>query len=193
MTDDVFVDGLSAREIETRAVAWRDVFGINEQWVPDVIRLLEHDLGRLYPAFSLVVRSDASMLDAEAYTQFTPPQIVLRESVYTGALKGDGRHRMTTAHELGHLLLHKGLLKARSLVPFDSRKNKVFHSAEWQARKFAAYFLMPEHIVRQFGSPAELATGCCVSTQAAQIRFEETRHLRPRQVPDFVSEFLKNN
>jgi len=193
MTDDVYVDALSARQIETRALAWRDFFEIANQWVPDVVRLLEHQLSEVFPLFSLVVCPDNAIPDAEGYTQFEPPQIVLRESVYIGALQGNPRSRMTVAHELGHLLLHKGVAKARSTATFDSRKNKPFNSAEWQARKFAAYFLMPEHLVREFGSAEELAAGCRVSLQSARIRLDEVGHIKPKPIPDIVKEFLKHD
>ncbi|MEX1059398.1 MAG: hypothetical protein WED13_00085, partial [Methyloceanibacter sp.] len=113
MMEDVFVKGLSAREIEGRATAWRDAFDVSNAWVPDLVDILEFKFPRMFPDFTLVVRDDREMENAEAYAQSNPPRIVLRESVYRGAGRARPRSRMTLAHELGHLVLHKGVLNAR--------------------------------------------------------------------------------
>jgi Zn-dependent peptidase ImmA (M78 family) len=188
MTDDAFVDGLSARAIEERTLAWREAFGVGDQWVPDMLTIMEHQLPSFLPDFAFVVRDDERMADAEAYTQFRPPRIVVRESVYQLASEHEGRARMTLAHELGHFVLHKGLGKARGPLSEGSRISKPFNSAEWQARKFAAYFLLPEQVVRQFSSAAELSEGCRVSLQAASIRFTEIIRPAAKQLPDCVAE-----
>jgi Zn-dependent peptidase ImmA (M78 family) len=97
---------------------------------------------------------------------------------------------MTFAHEFGHLILHPGAAKLRSESTRELLKRpKPFESAEWQARKFAAYFLLPDHIVRQFGTPRELTENCHVSFQAAEIRFQEVGHIR-RTIPECVSELI---
>lgn len=99
---------------------------------------------------------------------------------------------MTFAHEFGHLVLHPGAAKLRTESAQELVKRpKPFESAEWQARKFAAYFLLPDHIVRQFGTPRDLAEGCHVSFQAAEIRFQEVGHIR-RTVPECVSELIRD-
>ena len=53
----------------------------------------------------------------------------------------DGRCRFTCAHELGHLLLHRGV----SSVFRETRLDAAFSADvyEWQADRFAAAFLMP--------------------------------------------------
>ncbi len=143
----------------------------------------------------IIVRSDEEMsaIDgAEAYTSFNPPLIAVRESVYALARRNDGRARMTFAHEFGHLVLHPGAAKLRAENPGIADKQlRPFESAEWQARKFAAFFLLPDYIVRQFSSPRELSAGCQVSFQAAEIRFEEVGHIR-RTLPKCVSELAQN-
>ncbi|NJC28191.1 cyclodeaminase/cyclohydrolase family protein [Neolewinella antarctica] len=55
----------------------------------------------------------------------------------------------TAAHELGHALLHKGVVFHRDLPlssPTESTNRPI---EEIQSDKFAAYFLMPEKIVRE--------------------------------------------
>jgi Zn-dependent peptidase ImmA (M78 family) len=98
---------------------------------------------------------------------------------------------MTFAHELGHLVMHPGAVKLRSSNAPSDNQMKYFESAEWQAKKFAALFLVPDHIAIQFDSADQLATACHVSSQAAQIRFNETSTMRKaRPLPRFVSEII---
>lgn len=134
---------------------------------------------KLVKQFALVVRPDEEMADIEAYTEFDPPHIAVRDSVYYLARKRDGRCRMTFAHELGHLVMHPGIAKLRTESAARTVKDiRFFESAEWQAKKFASLFLMPEHIVVEFGNAHQIAECCQVSTQAALIRFNEIKHLR---------------
>ena len=191
MTHDLYVKGLSAKEIEGRALAWRDALGVGGQWSPDMIEVLEHRVPTLLKNLCWQYMMMKSMGDAEAYTQFTPPRIVLRESVYRAAAEYAPRSRMTLAHELGHLVLHSGLAKARGPAKIITDQIKPFNSAEWQANKFAATFLMPEHLVRQFGSAEDLADGCRVSLRSANIRMREVNHLGKKPIPDDVKLLIR--
>lgn len=188
MTDDYRVKGRSTKEIASITLAWRDTLEVGDQWAPSVVGLLELSLPRIIRDFALVVRPDPEMGDAEAYTEFDPPHIAVRGSIYALAQRQDGRSRMTFAHELGHLVMHPGAAKLRTeMAPKSPTTIRFFESAEWQARKFAALFLVPDHIAVQFGSAQELAECCKVSMQAAAIRFNETAELRkPKALPDCV-------
>jgi Zn-dependent peptidase ImmA (M78 family) len=192
MSDDFKVSPQSAQQIAAKALAWRDVLGVKDQWAPDLVRLLELGVPKIVKNFALVVRADSEMGDAEAYTEFDPPHITVRGSVYALAQRQDGRSRMTFAHELGHLVMHPGAVKLRSeSVRKPDAPIRIFESAEWQARKFAALFLVPDHIAIQFSSASQLAECCKVSDQAAQIRFNETALLRAaKPLPDCVSEAI---
>lgn len=192
MTDDFQVDGRSTRDIASTTLAWRDALGVAEQWAPSVVNLLELRVPGIIRDFALVVRPDNEMGDAEAYTEFDPPHIAVRGSVYAMAQREDPRSRMTFAHELGHLVMHPGAAKLRAET---TRKHnptiKYYESAEWQARKFASLFLVPDHIAIQFGSAHELAECCKISAQAAEIRYKETAPLRnPKPIPDCIARTL---
>jgi hypothetical protein len=187
MNDDYKVDPRSIADIAATALAWRDALGIADQWAPDLIGLLELRLPKIIKNFALVVRADSEMGDAEAYTEFDPPHIAVRGSVYALGQRLDGRSRMTFAHELGHLVMHPGAAKLRSESAKKSSTIRIFESAEWQARKFASLFLTPDHVALQFSSASQLAECCKISAQAAQIRFNETAPLRRvKQLPDCV-------
>jgi len=194
MTDDYKVDGRSSKDIASITLAWRDTLGVADQWAPSVVSLLELRLPKIVKNFALVVRPDPEMGDAEAYTEFDPPHIAVRGSVYAMALREDGRSRMTFAHELGHLVMHPGAAKLRSETAIKPISTiKYFESAEWQAKKFASLFLVPDHIAIQFKNPQELAECCRVSAQAAEIRFKEAAILRkPKPVPDCVAQVLSS-
>jgi Zn-dependent peptidase ImmA (M78 family) len=157
-----------------------------------MVRLLEIELPKLpkLGQFALITRSDQEMGDAEAYTQFNPPHIVVRNSVYRLARKADGRSRMTLAHELGHLVMHPGAAKLRSdFPPSNADELRPFESAEWQANKFASLFLMPLHIVREFTSASQLSESCRVSLQAAQIRFSEFGSVK--SLPECITQSIE--
>lgn len=195
MNDDFKVSGRTAKNIAATALAWRDTLGVANQWAPNVIRLLELHLPKVIRDFALVVRPDSEMGDAEAYTEFDPPHIAVRGSVYALARREDGRSRMTFAHELGHLVMHPGAAKLRATTASSKRSAtiRIFESAEWQARKFASLFLVPDHIAIQFDSAHQLAECCKISSQAAQIRFNETAPLREqKQLPDCVKETINS-
>jgi IrrE N-terminal-like domain len=193
MSNDYRVAPRSSKEIEALTLAWRDTLGVPNDWAPDILRLLEIELARLpdLGQFALIARSDSEMGDAEAYTQFNPPHIVVRNSVYQLARRRDGRSRMTLAHELGHLVMHPGASKLRTDFPDSSaRKAKPYEFAEWQANKFASLFLMPLHVIRDFASAAQIAECCHVSIQAAEIRYSQIK--RPKQLPDCIRQSIED-
>jgi Zn-dependent peptidase ImmA (M78 family) len=192
--EDFRVAARSAKEIEALTLAWRDRLGVPNEWAPSMVRLLENELPKIpkLGQFALVTRADLGMGDAEAYTEFNPPHIVVRNSVYQLARKGDGRSRMTLAHELGHLVMHPGAAKLRSdFGRSNSVKLRPFESAEWQANKFASLFLMPLHIIRDFASASQLTENCQVSLRAAEIRFSELAPI-VKPLPECIAEALEH-
>jgi Zn-dependent peptidase ImmA (M78 family) len=189
--DDYPATPRTTKSIEAITLAWRDTFRVADQWAPDIVRLVESEMPKIIPAFALVVRADAEMGENEAYTEFNPPHIAVRTSVYHLARRRDGRSRMTFAHELGHLVMHPDGIKFRNEAAIKrTTRIRYFESAEWQAKKFASLFLMPEHIVRQFGTAHELSENCQVSLQAAEIRFRQVGHIPPPTVPESIQEAI---
>ena len=188
MIEDYIVPPRSTLNIEEVVLAWRDTLGVPNEWAPEIVDILENRLPKFFSSFALVVRPDNEMDDAEAYTEFSPAQIVARLSVYQAAVRREGRARMTLAHELGHLVMHAGVQKNPRMVGGNkpAPTHKIYETAEWQARKFGSIFLMPTHIVRQFASADELASYCLVSRQAALIRFNEVGRVAKQALPECV-------
>ncbi|TPM54376.1 ImmA/IrrE family metallo-endopeptidase [Mesorhizobium sp. B2-2-4] len=186
MSHDYCVSPKSRAEIEILAAAWRQALRIPTACqAPDLVSVLENEMPRLFGDFALVVKDDYDMDEAEGYTEFDPPRIVLSATTYQSAANFEGRGRWTAAHELGHLVLHK------SAVPLDrapTRYSKMkelpaYASAEWQANAFAAAFLMPETLIRDFTDISEIMTFFAVSRTAAENRLKNLGISEPRIVP----------
>lgn len=153
---DKIVVPLERNEIEVKACAWRSYFGIADAWVVDVPHVLEIEIPRILPRFALRILPLNEMAEEEARTHHAVPAIDLREDVYERLCSSDGRARFTGAHELGHLFLHSGESRPRAVSPIKSNTISRRMSSERQADDFAASFLMPAHLVRQFNCPTEL-------------------------------------
>tara|TARA_R110002167_G_scaffold30424_8_gene100634 strand:- start:283 stop:1137 length:855 start_codon:yes stop_codon:yes gene_type:complete len=75
------------------------------------------------------------------------------------------RRLFCITHELGHLVLHEGLRFHRE-VPIDGTKQRT--GTEWEADKFATYFLMPTKLLKdQF----QRRFGCSQLTRTPEIAF----------------------
>ena len=77
--------------------------------------------------------------------------------------------RFTTAHELGHALLHDKIELHRD-YPLDGSKSEISRPfVEVQADKFAAYFLMPERLVKTAFSKIFFAKSFQLNEQTATL------------------------
>jgi Zn-dependent peptidase ImmA (M78 family) len=189
MSHDYCVAAKSRAEIEQLTAAWRQALRISTTCqAPDMIDLLENEVPRLFADFALIVRDDRQMDDAEGYTEFDPPRIVLSETTYQSAAKFHGRGRWTAAHELGHLVLHNSAVALdRAPKRYSQMKElPAYASAEWQANAFAAAFLMPATLIRDFTDISEVADFFCVSRAAAENRLKNLGISEPRIVPPQV-------
>ena len=133
---DVFVAGLSRRDIESISLAWRDALDLGCQWAPDMIEILERKIPSMWPDFSLIQRPDEEMVGIEGYTAFSPPLIAFPDTGYLDLVAGKPRARWTAAHELGHLFLHEATTKHRDTDAVANRIiDRAYNSAEWQANR----------------------------------------------------------
>lgn len=102
--------------------------------------------------------------------------IRIREDVYLGACSGNGRDRMTIAHEIGHFLLHRSIRV--SLCRMENgvtEKPKVYENPEWQADVFAGELLAPSYLIANM-SAKEISEKAKVSLAATETQL---RHLPP--------------
>lgn len=196
--DDYPVDPLTDDQIEARAEGWRRELGLDDaEPVADVLVLLRRaskENFKLTHGLEIIAKSDSEMGNREAYAIAGPPRIFTRQMVISSAARHEHRGRMTLIHEFAHLVLHPGAMpKARLATgkvapPF---KIKPYRSAERQARRFSAAFLMPRAMVRLCMTAEELAARANVSKQAAEIRLQELGFNRTkRETPKCVANFL---
>lgn len=154
--------------VQQVAQAFRDSVGIKGERI-NICALYEllQDMGFL--EFEVV--EDWALFGMEAQTKPDENFIQIRQSVYDLATEGDGHCRFTLAHELGHLLLHKGqeaVIYARGEIP----KHEIYEDSEWQADVFASELLMDSRLVDSNKSASEVAKifGTSVTAAAMKIR-----------------------
>jgi hypothetical protein len=180
---DWAVRPLGAKAVAVAASNARYIFGFDCHYVPNIVGILENELAKLIPEYFFAVDDlprDALGNSVVAQTQFTPPAITFNKETYKLLVDMDPFARFTGAHELGHILLHSGdRVLNRAPGALTKFNNKTF-SAEWQANEFAANFLVPEHIAREFNSPQELAQNTMVSLRVAQIRMSSLNLWPPK-------------
>jgi Zn-dependent peptidase ImmA (M78 family) len=117
------------------------------------------------------------MGNKDGKTEFTRDTVIVsvKKSVHEKATFGDGRARMTLAHELAHGVMHHGLVSYRSsgaTGSTDLSKINASESAEHQAKVFASAFLIDDKIAAALHNPKEIATEFLVSLEAAEICFD---------------------
>jgi Zn-dependent peptidase ImmA (M78 family) len=160
-------------QLEVRQIAMRvrEKLGLYDPYV-DMMRLLEHRLHVLGVDFD--VRDEDEMGGDEACTLPDRNEIRIRLDVYNALEVGNRRARFTVAHELGHLVLHPGIVLARSL---RIGTHSFDEDSESQADGFAAEFLMPVDLVvaRRCRTAAQVSEMFAVSMDAALIRVKALR------------------
>lgn len=117
---------ISDEDIEDAAIACRELWGLKDGPVSDVVLLLEN-------AGVIVAREETGTARIEGLSAWTAEG---RPVVLLCADKGNGfRGRFDAAHELGHLVLHRFVPGAP-----DAATHKLM---ELQAHRFAGAFLLP--------------------------------------------------
>lgn len=132
-----------------------------------IMDLIERVMWQKLGWFELQILDHAEMEGAEGYTCPKGEFIRLREDVYVGACRGDGRPRFTAAHELGHWAMHTNIPLARAR---RGDGTPAFRLAEPQANQFAAEILMPRRFITSFDDEDDLVKRFGVSWEAARNR-----------------------
>src|SRR5271154_1797003 len=119
MSDDYSVPKRSNKEIRAEALSTKKFYGTEKRRPVNIIRCLQSGQiltrrGRRKLIYNIV--DDDLMDNRDGKTEFTADAIIIsvKRSVHQKALWGDGRARMTLAHELGHGVMHNGAAMFRS-------------------------------------------------------------------------------
>jgi hypothetical protein len=179
--------------LERDSLEWRLRLGVQEDnYCPDVIRIVENIVPEHFDDFVLIVLEKGSVPPQEglsdtyykrmlsdfrkneAVTYFDPLRTYVSEELYWQCVSWEPRSRFTIAHELGHLIYHGGLPKARGRTAVYIRP---FESTEWHANAFARKFLMPGPLLVKTTEASELVEKCGVTDAAAEYRLSERERL----------------
>lgn len=101
---DYIAEPLSRQNLRELAKIIRIKLKINTLFFP-VVELLDV-LSRMFEKFNYEIVEDSNMpKDVHADTNSVTGHIRIRQSVYDNACAGNGRDRMTIAHEIAHFFL----------------------------------------------------------------------------------------
>ncbi len=180
MSDDYYVSKRSNKEIRAEALSAKKFYETEKRRPVNIIRCLQSGRiltrrGRRSLIYDVV--NDELMGDRDGKTEFTADAVIIsvKRSVHQKALWGDGRARMTLAHELGHGVMHYGATMFRNsnaVGATDLSRTSPWESAEHQAKVFASAFLIDDKMAASLSSPEEISTEFLVSLEAAEICFE---------------------
>lgn len=163
------VEAKSRQQLRELANIVRESFRLMDELYFPIVELLDI-LGEVFPNFSYEIVADNAMpLNTHADTDILSGHIRIKESVYERACAGEGRDRMTIAHEFGHYftLCFCGFRLQRnysSAVP-------PYADPEWQAKCFAGELLMPVQLVERL-TAHEIEQKCGVSYDAARYQYK---------------------
>ena len=164
------VPAKSKKDIENIANRVRDLLGLHSG--VQMYKILEFVIPRIDGTFELQIVPDLAMGGDEARTYPDKNIIRLSDTTYSRAISLNGRANFTLAHELGHLFLHRGLPPSYARKVHENEK--LYKNSEWQADKFASYFLMPEiDVIATCSSPKDIAARYYTSHSAATYRWRE--------------------
>ncbi len=167
------VESKSRNEIRELTRAIRKALRKDDELYFPVVQLLD-GMSLAFPNFNYEIVEDSELPPyIHADTNILTGEIRIKQSVYDRACNGEGRDRMTIAHEIGHyiMIVCCGFKIARNynndIIPAHS-------DPEWQAKCFAGELLIPGHLVKDL-CPEDIAQKCGVSLEAATYQFNLLR------------------
>lgn len=164
---------LSREKIRNFTKMVREAMGLHDELNFPIMSFLENVMQEIDPNFyfEIVTREEMGECFGVAYPD--EHKIVLREDVYNGAIEGDGMHRFTVAHEIGHFLLHGN--RSVALARIDPKeKIPAYKDPEWQASCFAGELLMPAELIKNMDW-LEIVDACEVSPSAARVQLRKAQ------------------
>lgn len=155
----------SRREIRRLAHILKKYLNLENEIYFPIVELLDV-LPFVFPSFSYeIVEDNYFPKNTHADTDVINQHIRIKQSVYDGAANGNGRDRMTIAHEVGHyfMICFCGFKFQRN---FKREHIPAYRSPEWQAKCFAGELLIDSRLTQNL-NPYEISEECGVSISAA--------------------------
>jgi len=167
----VFAEPIQRIRLRAISVKLRELSGYSDELYFPIVKFVEHKMPKLFRGFNLEIKEKAYFSpNTHGETSVEEQVIRIREDVYIGAINGNGRDRMTMAHEVGHyvLLVAKGIKFYRT---FEETEIEAFRDPEWQAKALAGELLCPFNLIKGM-TASQIAKDCGVSNPAAQYHFK---------------------
>ncbi len=171
-TEGIVVPARSKDNIAGNAALMRSFLQLEKKPYFPVVDVYEA-LDLMYEDARFEVREMHEMGEDHGRTYPDKNVIYIREDVYERAYAGEPRDRFTMCHELGHLMMHRGVALSR----IDPRQPpKIYRNSEWQADTFASYLMMPKDLVANYSTWISVAADFGVSNEAAFVRRGELKN-----------------
>lgn len=167
---DYMVEPKSRRELQILSRKVRRWLKIETMVKVPIVKLLDLLAVKRKDFNYEIVKDEEMPPGVHADTDVRTGNIRIRESVYNGAWEGNGRDRMTIAHEIAHFIL-LCLCGFKFSRCFSWRKVPVYRDPEWQAKCFAGEFMVSAELTRNM-TPDQIAEKCGVSMQAAWYQYD---------------------
>lgn len=168
MIPEYSVEPKSRKDLRQLADALREMFHLEDKVYFPIVQLLDV-LPEYIPDFTYeIVDDDEFDKNVHADTDIVHNHIRIKESVYIGADDGNGRDRMTIAHEVCHLVT-LGVLGFRLQRNF-SKELKPYEDPEWQAKCMAGELMVNKKLVEDL-SAFDIEERCGVSFEAARKQY----------------------
>ena len=161
--------GKSRLQIAAVARLVRKLQGAEDILYFPILDFMEKTLPTISPEFSFRVVERDEMGEYEGLTFPEKNEIWIRADVYDAAERGDGRARLTIAHELFHYLCHSKQTVAFARTAGNS--TPAYVDPEWQSDAFGGELFVARDWARNL-SVDEIVEQCGVSKSAARVQYK---------------------
>lgn len=161
---------MSRKDIQDVAELVRKMHNASGLLYFDIMGFLEHTLPMIFPGFTLSVGTKEEMGECHGLTYPDKNEIKLRDDVYSGAMNGNGRDRLTAAHELFHFLAHSK--ESVAFARTSTGKIPAYKNPEWQADAFGGELLVPYKLARDL-TVNQIMEECGVTKSAATYQYNK--------------------
>lgn len=166
-------DAISRDDIRRFVRSIKKLVGLEDELYFPILSFVENILPILVPDFQFEVVPESEMGNKHGETYPSKNLIRIREDIYLRAAAGEGRDRLTVAHEVGHLFLHED--DAIALCRLEpGEKLKPYEDPEWQADAFGGELLASSYLIVGM-SQSEVERKCGVSSAAARVQLNSIK------------------